>query len=133
MGVLVVSGGSRGIGAEICRVAATRGWSVCVNYASSKNEADAVVAQIISAGGKAITAQADISVEADVAAMFKLVDEQLGPVTGLVNTLRRQRRRNSECVIGGGETRWCRNLYRLCSVEGRGRHLHRGSRKGTGS
>ena len=46
MGVLVVTGGSRGIGAAICRLGAERGWAVCVNYASSADEADGVVAGI---------------------------------------------------------------------------------------
>ena len=85
MGVLVVTGGSRGIGAEICRMAAAKDWAVCVNYASSREQAEGVVAQITGAGGKAIAVQADVSVEEDVAAMFQRVDEELGPVTGLVN------------------------------------------------
>ena len=54
MGVLVVTGSSRGIGAEICRLGAERGWAVCVNYASSADEAQGVVAEIEGVGGRAI-------------------------------------------------------------------------------
>ena len=85
MGVLVVTGGSRGIGAEICRLGASRGFSVCVNYANSAEEANSVVAEISEAGGQAIGVQADVSVPAEVERMFERVDLELGPVTGLVN------------------------------------------------
>jgi NAD(P)-dependent dehydrogenase (short-subunit alcohol dehydrogenase family) len=85
MGVLVVTGGSRGIGAEICRLGAQRGWAVCVNYASSADEAIGVVAEIEASGGRAIAAQADVSVPEAVESMFAQVDAELGPVTGLVN------------------------------------------------
>ena len=83
--VLVVTGASRGIGAQIARLAAAEGWAVCINYANSKNEALGVLEEIKSAGGDAIIAQADIGVEAQVEAMFERVDHQLGAVTGLVN------------------------------------------------
>ncbi|MDH3691580.1 MAG: SDR family NAD(P)-dependent oxidoreductase [Gammaproteobacteria bacterium] len=53
-GVVVVTGGSRGIGAEICRLAAKRGWAVCVNYANAIEEAAKVVSDIESEGGRAI-------------------------------------------------------------------------------
>ena len=85
MSALVVTGGSRGIGAAICRLGAGRGWAVCVNYASSAGEAAGVVADIEGAGGRAIAVQADVSKPREVEAMFQQVDEALGPVTGLVN------------------------------------------------
>ncbi len=85
MGVLVVTGSSRGIGAEICRLGAQRGWAVCVNYASSADEAQGVVAEIEGAGGQAIAVRADVSVPRDVETLFERVDVELGPVTGLVN------------------------------------------------
>lgn len=85
MSVLVVTGGSRGIGAAVCRIGAARGWAVCVNYASSDEEAAGVVADIEAGGGRAIAAKADVSRPEDVEAMFRQVDEALGPVTGLVN------------------------------------------------
>jgi NAD(P)-dependent dehydrogenase (short-subunit alcohol dehydrogenase family) len=85
MGVLLVTGSSRGIGAEICRLGAERGWAVCVNYASSAHEAEAVVAEIEGAGGQAIAVRANVSVPRDVDSLFEKVDVELGPVTGLVN------------------------------------------------
>ena len=85
MSVLLVTGGSRGIGAEICRVAATRGWAVAVNYARSHDEAAAVVEDITKAGGTAVAVQADVSSSGDVETMFTAIDEQLGPVTALIN------------------------------------------------
>lgn len=85
MGVLVVTGSSRGIGAEICRLGAQRGWVVCVNYASSADEAQGVVDEIEGAGGQAIAVRADVSVPQDVETLFERVDVELVPVTGLVN------------------------------------------------
>ena len=85
MNVLVVTGSSRGIGAEICRLGAKRGWAVCVNYASSAEEAHGVVEKIEAAGGQAIAVRADVSVPQDVETLFQRVDEELGPVTGLIN------------------------------------------------
>lgn len=85
MDVLVVTGGSRGIGAEICRLGASRGMSICVNYAKSEEEAKSVVAEIVDEGGQAISVQADVSVPEDVDRMFERVDTELGLVTGLVN------------------------------------------------
>ncbi len=85
MSALVVTGGSRGIGAAICRLGAGRGWAVCVNYASSAGAAAGVVADIEGAGGRAIAVMADVSKPREVEAMFQQVDEVLGPVTGLVN------------------------------------------------
>ena len=69
-GGLIVTGSSRGIGAEICRLAAQRGWSVCVNYRNSHDEAAAVVDQIRTSGGVAVAVRADVSVEAEVSTMF---------------------------------------------------------------
>ena len=85
MSVLVVTGGSRGIGAAICRLGPGRGWAVCVNFASSAEEAADVVSGIEGTGGRAIAVKADVSQPQEVGAMFRQVDEALGPVTGLVN------------------------------------------------
>ena len=85
MNVLLVTGASRGIGAEISRQAASEGWKVAVNYASSRIQADSVVDEIRSNGGDARSFQADISNENQVMAMFNKIDAVLGPVTGLVN------------------------------------------------
>ena len=83
--VLIVTGASRGIGAQIARLAAAQGWAVCINYAHSKDQALTVLEQIKSAGGNAIIAQADVGMESQVQTMFAKVDEKLGAVTGLVN------------------------------------------------
>ena len=73
MKVLVVTGSSRGIGAEICRRAASEGSKVCINYSRSEDEADAVVAQIREQGGIAIAVKADVSKEDEVIAMFERI------------------------------------------------------------
>ena len=83
--VLVVTGGSRGIGAETARLAALRGYAVCVNYRSNRAAADAVVAAIGKEGGTAIAVAADVGVEPDVLRLFETVDAQLGRLTALVN------------------------------------------------
>ncbi len=62
-----------------------RGWAVCVNYTSSADEANGVVAEIEAAGGRAIAAQADVSAPEAVERMIDQVDAEFGPVTGLVN------------------------------------------------
>jgi NAD(P)-dependent dehydrogenase (short-subunit alcohol dehydrogenase family) len=83
--VLIVTGGSRGIGAATARLAAQRGYAVCVNYARNKEAADAVAGEIVGAGGEAIAVCADISQEAEVVRLFESVDRALGPLTALVN------------------------------------------------
>jgi NAD(P)-dependent dehydrogenase (short-subunit alcohol dehydrogenase family) len=85
MKVLLVTGSSRGIGAEICRQAAADGWKVCINYAHSEDEADRVVADIRENGGVAIALQANVANEEEVITMFERIDLELGPLTGLVN------------------------------------------------
>jgi NAD(P)-dependent dehydrogenase (short-subunit alcohol dehydrogenase family) len=83
--VLLVTGGSRGIGAATALLAAQQGWQVAVNYAANSLAADAVVRAIRAAGGTAITVQADVADEAQVLKMFGQVDAKLGRLTGLVN------------------------------------------------
>ena len=83
--VMLVTGGSRGIGAACARLAAKRGYAVCVNYVSNKNAADEIVNDIVSAGGKACAARGDVASEADVLSIFATCDEKLGPLTCLVN------------------------------------------------
>jgi NAD(P)-dependent dehydrogenase (short-subunit alcohol dehydrogenase family) len=83
--VLLVTGGSRGIGAAVALLAAARGYAVAVNYASNAKAADEVVRAIGSQGGRAIALQADVAREDDILAMFAAVDRQLGPLTALVN------------------------------------------------
>lgn len=83
--VIVITGASRGIGAATARLAAARGYAVCVNYLKNQSAAEAVVDDIESAGGKAIAVAADVSAEAEVVNLFKTVNQQLGTVTALVN------------------------------------------------
>jgi NAD(P)-dependent dehydrogenase (short-subunit alcohol dehydrogenase family) len=82
---LVVTGGGRGIGAATARLAAQQGYAVCVNYRRDRDRAEGVVRDIEAAGGQAIAVAANIAVEADVVRLFATSDEQLGPLTGLVN------------------------------------------------
>lgn len=83
--ILLVTGGSRGIGAACCRQAAAAGWDVAVNYARDAAAAEAVAAEVRALGRRAITVQADVADEAQVLAMFARVDAELGPLAGLVN------------------------------------------------
>jgi NAD(P)-dependent dehydrogenase (short-subunit alcohol dehydrogenase family) len=82
-GVLLVTGGSRGIGASVARRAAVAGWTVCLTFRNDREAAAAVVADIESAGGRASALPADIATEADVVGAFAAAD-QLGRLTGLV-------------------------------------------------
>jgi NAD(P)-dependent dehydrogenase (short-subunit alcohol dehydrogenase family) len=83
--VALVTGAGRGIGAATARLAAERGYAVCVNYLCNRAAADAVVGQITKAGGKAIAVAADVASESEVAKLFETVDKELGWVTALVN------------------------------------------------
>jgi NAD(P)-dependent dehydrogenase (short-subunit alcohol dehydrogenase family) len=83
--VCIVTGGGRGIGAAIARLAGRRGYAVCVNYLQDEAAARAVVAAIESDGARAIAVRADVSREVEVAALYKATDDELGPVTALVN------------------------------------------------
>ncbi len=82
---VLVTGGSRGIGAAVCRQAAAQGWRVAVNYAANAEAADKVVAGIRSAGGDALAIQGDVGSEADILAMFDIVDHTFGRLDALVN------------------------------------------------
>jgi NAD(P)-dependent dehydrogenase (short-subunit alcohol dehydrogenase family) len=83
--IVLVTGGSRGIGAAACRMAARRGYDVAVNYLKDEAAARAVVRDVEAAGGRAIVVQGDIAVEADVERVFAEIDGRLGRLTHLVN------------------------------------------------
>lgn len=83
--VLLVTGGSRGIGAATCKLAAQQGWAVAVNYSANSLAADEVVRSIRSQGGHAMAVQADVADEDQVLRMFEQIDAKLGHLTGLVN------------------------------------------------
>jgi NAD(P)-dependent dehydrogenase (short-subunit alcohol dehydrogenase family) len=84
-GVIVVTGGSRGIGAAVAKLAGLKGFSVCINYHHQAECAEAVREAIVHAGGKATAVQADVAREADVQRLFAACDAELGPVDVLVN------------------------------------------------
>lgn len=83
--IILVTGGSRGIGAATARLAAKREYAVCINYRSNHAAAEAVVQAIEQAGGQAIAVQADVASETAVMKLFETVDRELGPLTALVN------------------------------------------------
>jgi NAD(P)-dependent dehydrogenase (short-subunit alcohol dehydrogenase family) len=83
--VLVVTGGSRGIGAATARLAAERGWKVATCYVERRAPAEAVVEEIKAAGGSALTVQADTANEDDVKRLFDTAQSAFGPIGGLVN------------------------------------------------
>ncbi|MER9290210.1 SDR family oxidoreductase [Mesorhizobium sp. M0510] len=83
--VLLVTGGSRGIGAAVCRLGSKAGYRVAVNYASNQAAADAVVAEIKAGGGEALAVKGDVGGEADIVAMFEAVDRAYGRLDAFVN------------------------------------------------
>ena len=83
--VVIITGAGRGIGAATARLAASRGYTVCVNYRNDHESAKGVVADIESAGGRALAVGADISAEAGAVRLFEEAERQLGRVTALVN------------------------------------------------
>lgn len=83
--VMVITGGSRGIGAATAKLAALHGYAVCITYLKNRDAANAVIDEIKANGGHAIAVAADVSLESDVVNLFKTVDTQLGTVTALVN------------------------------------------------
>jgi NAD(P)-dependent dehydrogenase (short-subunit alcohol dehydrogenase family) len=85
MGVMIVTGGGRGIGAAIAEGAGRKGWDVAVNYRKEKARAEAVADGIRKSGRKAIAVQADVAQEADILRLFETVDRELGTVGALVN------------------------------------------------
>jgi NAD(P)-dependent dehydrogenase (short-subunit alcohol dehydrogenase family) len=85
MRVVMITGGSRGIGAATARLAAERGYAVCVNFRKHGRDADAVVQDIITLGGRAVAVQADVAVEDDVRRLFDACDRELGVLSALVN------------------------------------------------
>jgi len=82
--VVVVTGGSRGIGAATAVAAARAGWRVVVNYVSNRDAAEAIVHQVAEAGSESVAVKGDVGIAADIDAMFAAAD-RFGPVRGLVN------------------------------------------------
>ncbi len=82
---ILITGGSRGIGAATALLAAERGYAVCLSFHSNSAAADAVVASIVQAGGTASALQADVALEADVLRLFEHIDTTYGRLDALVN------------------------------------------------
>ena len=85
MGTMIVTGGARGIGAATARLAAQRGYAVCVNFLRNREAAERVVTEARAAGARAVAVQGDVAQEADVLRLFDSAARELGPVTALVN------------------------------------------------
>ncbi|MBI6853483.1 SDR family oxidoreductase [Pseudomonas cichorii] len=83
--VMLITGGSRGIGAATAWLAVEQGYAVCINFLRDAHAAETLCQRIEARGGKAIAVQADVSVERDVERLFREVDERLGRLTALVN------------------------------------------------
>ncbi|AYF48568.1 SDR family oxidoreductase [Pseudomonas sp. 13B_2.1_Bac1] len=83
--VVIITGGSRGIGAETALLAAREGYRICINYQSDETAAHSVLEQVRALGAQAIAVRADVSIEDEVIALFNRVDAELGRVTALVN------------------------------------------------
>ena len=83
--VLLITGASRGIGAEIARLAAASGYWLCLNYRHSEEAANELLASLLEGGHRAILFQADVADEAEVQAMFRAIDDEFGRLDGLVN------------------------------------------------
>lgn len=83
--VIIITGGSRGIGAATALLAAEKGYDVCINYVNNEEAANKIIAEVKAKGRKAIAVKGDVSIEADVLQLFKKANDELGPVTALVN------------------------------------------------
>jgi NAD(P)-dependent dehydrogenase (short-subunit alcohol dehydrogenase family) len=84
--VLLIAGGSRGIGAATAKLAGTRGYDVAVNYKTNSNAAAGVVEAVKKAGGKAIAVQGDMALEKDIERVFDATTDGLGPITHFVHS-----------------------------------------------
>ena len=83
--IVLITGGSRGIGAETAKLFASHNYAVCINYKSDVNAALDVVEDITRQGGKCIAIKADVSKQSDVIALFETIDKELGTISVLVN------------------------------------------------
>jgi len=84
-GVILVTGGSRGVGGAICRAAANRGYKVGINFRQSERLARLLADAIRAEGGTAVAIQGDITIEQDIIRVFSELDGSLGRITALVN------------------------------------------------
>ena len=82
---VLVTGGSRGIGAATAWKCAQEGWAVAVNYTRERDAAERIVDRILATGGQARALQADVADEAQVLKMFAAIDAEMAPLGALVN------------------------------------------------
>ena len=82
---MIITGGSRGIGAETAKLFAENGFAVCINYVSNDSAAEKIQSEILSRGGNCISVKADVSVERDVARLFDTAERKLGYISSLIN------------------------------------------------
>lgn len=83
--VVIITGASRGIGAETAKLFSANGYAVCINYIANDIAAEKIKNEILEGGGRCITVKADVSIANDVARLFETVDRELGSVSVLVN------------------------------------------------
>ncbi|HTQ01025.1 MAG TPA: SDR family oxidoreductase [Casimicrobiaceae bacterium] len=119
--IMIVTGGSRGIGAAIAQLAADRGYDLCISCRSDVDRANAVARTVIAAGRRAVVVQADVAVDDDVVRLFERADRELGTVGVLVNNAGVSGRKGRVDALDRGEvmgllaTNVCGPL--LCSRE----------------
>ena len=82
---ILITGGSRGIGAAVAKLCGARGWSVAISYAENAEAAEATVAAVKAAGGKAFAHKGHVAVEAEVLALFDAAASAFGGIDGVVN------------------------------------------------
>ncbi|MES2826246.1 MAG: SDR family oxidoreductase [Pseudomonadota bacterium] len=85
--IVIITGASRGIGAETAKLFAKNGYAVCINYIANDAAAEKVKYDILASGGYCITVKADVSIGSEVARLFATVDRELGCVSVLVNNV----------------------------------------------
>lgn len=119
--IIVITGSSRGIGAATAIMAASKGYSVCVNYLNNHDAANATVDLIRKNGGDAIAVEADVSSESEIERLFNIVDKKLGILTALVNNvgILEQQMRVDQMSMARLERIFRTNIssYFLCSRE----------------
>jgi NAD(P)-dependent dehydrogenase (short-subunit alcohol dehydrogenase family) len=82
---VIVTGGSRGIGAAVARLVGSQGFPMVVNFVADEAAADAVVQEIVAGGGRAVAVRGDVGREEEIVRMFEVAERELGPIGGLVN------------------------------------------------
>ena len=106
--VLLITGASRGIGAETARLAAARGYSLCLNYLHSEQAANELLEALTDGGHQAFLFQADVGRESEVEAMYRAIDREFGRLDGLVNNAGILERQSD--LVDMGPDRWRRVL-----------------------